>query len=86
MRFTFPSETSKKKMYNLSRKLYKNDFYGFIKELGQRTFFINSDSINCVCVIDDEYNKIDIFVGDDGFYTCHIFFGGGSGRWNGKII
>ena len=75
MNFNIPSKKDMNKLYRLVKKVYKGGFFEFVKELGQHIFFIASESLNLVCVI-DPYEKIDIFYDHRGLLTCHLLFSG----------
>lgn len=77
MNHILPKRRNMNRLYRLIRKIYKNGFFEFIENFGQRIFFITSTNDNIVAVI-DPYEKIDIFYGEAGLLTCHHLFSGDS--------
>ena len=76
MGFEIPEKESMDRLYYLVSKLYKNKFYEFVKDLGQRVFYITTHEEKVVVVVDGQERKIDIFKSLEDLVTCHFLFSG----------
>lgn len=76
MEFRIPSKDSMTNLYNLVEELFTKKFFNFVDKLGQRIFFISSDTESYAVVITPDEFKIDIFRGQEGFLSCHNLFAG----------
>ena len=76
MRFNLPNEKIMNRLFRLVKRIYKSDFATFIKNLGQRIFYISNNKISAVVVYDPSDEKIEVFNGNDALLTCHSLFSG----------
>ena len=76
MRYKLPTEANINKLNRLVKRIFKEKFFNFVRNLKQKIFYISNDQISVIVVIDYSQEAIEVFQNSDALLTCHSLFSG----------